>query len=623
MTHTNRSQLSAVLDRNKLINESNSELIIETLRSISELMIWGDQHNPSFWEYEPIFLEKNILKYFLEVLNQNTPNHVKKQLIQTLSIMIQNLNEKNSLYFLLSNNRINEIVIHKFNFEDEELLAYYITFLKTISLKLDPMIIQFFYNREKKEFPLYNESIKFCDYHDSMIRTAVRTITLNIYSVKDESMRKYVVDHTSGPYFETLSNFVYDQFVSLANMVARCTRGQVHFRSVEDMAADQLDDLYYLNDIFNTNIEGLCTLLREHLQHSVIESLIIGSILHPAQSETTEVENDVLTQTLAIFFLAQIFLVFTYAPMIENTAQIVLLQSCNNSCKEAIYEALSERNQDEGLLCASLCLLYAIITNKVVPEQVLDEAKLTPRRMKKTHRLLDALLGSNQESTTINDAPTDDPDPLIRVRITRLRTPKNPNHSLKVTLSHNMILIPPSSASSLSNRQHLSSNVDYAYQVVDLLLNLLKNNKLKKIITYHLILQLLLELLSVKNGSVSLHDSHISLLCDSLQASTLSVKQLYQQQDWFELFCKLQCQHDSFLQLIDTKPDLLISNIQIINDFADSDYFYISPKSQQESERIILHSFIAIRVLCFKLDQMENVADRSPFSSHNLSPISR
>ena len=46
----------------------------------------------------------------------------------------------------MSNNRINDLIVHRFDFEDEELIAYYITFLKTISLKLNKDILQFFFN---------------------------------------------------------------------------------------------------------------------------------------------------------------------------------------------------------------------------------------------------------------------------------------------------------------------------------------------------------------------------------------------------------------------------------------------------------------------------------------------
>ena len=50
------------------------------------------------------------------------------------------------LDFLLSNNHINNIIVNKFDFSDEEVMAYYISFLKTLSLKLNSHSIHFFFN---------------------------------------------------------------------------------------------------------------------------------------------------------------------------------------------------------------------------------------------------------------------------------------------------------------------------------------------------------------------------------------------------------------------------------------------------------------------------------------------
>ena len=48
--------------------------------------------------------------------------------------------------YLLSNNHINSIIVLKFDFSDEEVLAYYISFLKTLSFKLNRHTVHFFYN---------------------------------------------------------------------------------------------------------------------------------------------------------------------------------------------------------------------------------------------------------------------------------------------------------------------------------------------------------------------------------------------------------------------------------------------------------------------------------------------
>ena len=83
--------------------------------------------------------------------------------------------------YLLSNNHINSIIVLKLDFSDEEVLAYYISFLKTLSFKLNTHTIHFFYNEHLRDFPLYTEAIKFFNHSESMVRIAVRTLTLNVF----------------------------------------------------------------------------------------------------------------------------------------------------------------------------------------------------------------------------------------------------------------------------------------------------------------------------------------------------------------------------------------------------------------------------------------------------------
>ncbi|ETO26420.1 hypothetical protein RFI_10719, partial [Reticulomyxa filosa] len=142
-----------ILEKNPIVNDKNKPLIVETLRQIAELMIWGDQNNDNFFLLKkknvPFFFfffsfvlffflaEKNILGNFLRIVRQKYDRDVTIQVLQTLSIMIQNISKQLSLYYLFSNNYINDMIVHDFDFMDNEILAYYVSFLKTISLKLD------------------------------------------------------------------------------------------------------------------------------------------------------------------------------------------------------------------------------------------------------------------------------------------------------------------------------------------------------------------------------------------------------------------------------------------------------------------------------------------------------
>ena len=87
-------------------------------------------------------------------------------------------------------------------------MAYYISFLKTLSFRLNKHTIHFFYNEHTHDFPLYTEAIKFFNHSESMVRIAVRTLSLNVYRVEDQAMLKFVTDKTAAPYFSNLVWFI-------------------------------------------------------------------------------------------------------------------------------------------------------------------------------------------------------------------------------------------------------------------------------------------------------------------------------------------------------------------------------------------------------------------------------
>eukprot|EP01135_Chromosphaera_perkinsii_P005824 Nk52_evm13s367 gene=Nk52_evmTU13s367 len=197
-------------------NDHNKELLVETLRSIAEILIWGDQNDNRVFD---VFLENNMLFYFLKILNQNTGRYVKVQMLQTLSILFENISNETALYYLLSNNHINAIIVHKFDFSDEEVLAYYISFLKTLSLKLNPSTIHFFYNEHLSDFPLYTEAVKFFNHSEAMARIAVRTISLNIFRVNSKQVLDFILGKQSVPYFSNVIWFIANQSVELDELL--------------------------------------------------------------------------------------------------------------------------------------------------------------------------------------------------------------------------------------------------------------------------------------------------------------------------------------------------------------------------------------------------------------------
>ena len=117
-----------------------------------------------------------------------------------------------SLYYLLSNNYINEILMHPHEFmtvcavndatsnttgiksaDEENLRDQYVSFMKSLSLRLDEKTVQFFFIEETKAFPLLTNAIKLLSYEEPMVRIAAQTTVLNIYKVSDSRSREYAL----------------------------------------------------------------------------------------------------------------------------------------------------------------------------------------------------------------------------------------------------------------------------------------------------------------------------------------------------------------------------------------------------------------------------------------------
>ena len=368
--------LHALLVRNIEVHEGNKELLVETLRSIAEILIWGDQNDNRVFD---VFLENNMLFYFLKILNQNTGRYVKVQMLQTLSILFENISNETALYYLLSNNHINAIIVHKFDFSDEEVLAYYISFLKTLSLKLNKSTIHFFYNEHLSDFPLYTEAVKFFNHSESMARIAVRTITLNIYRVGSDQVLDFILGRQAVPYFSNVIWFIANQSVELdelsgcglSNRASSGTfapaggiqnggvgvlAGSVGAKSnavssqhqrrgqLNELVCEHVDHFQYFSDVLALNIEQVNVVVCRHLMNKLLLPLYIYSLKEEISGDTdlkerasTSVtgvgssigvkERDTrlsISPIVAMMLLSQVFYVTTDKALVTELAACIL-----------------------------------------------------------------------------------------------------------------------------------------------------------------------------------------------------------------------------------------------------------------------------------------------------------
>ena len=213
-------ELHRTLEQNKTVSKANASKVVEVLRLIAEMVVYGDSKSEMLFDF---FCEKNMLSLFLELMSSESgcPIEVHVQILQTLGILINSVRNDTSLYYLLSNNYINEILLHPHDFTiDENLCEQYVSFIKSLSLKLDEQTVQFFFREETGAFPLLEKAITLLNYPEPMVRIAAQTAVLNIYRVRDSRSREYALKHeVLQSLFSQISTICREKFANILQMV--------------------------------------------------------------------------------------------------------------------------------------------------------------------------------------------------------------------------------------------------------------------------------------------------------------------------------------------------------------------------------------------------------------------
>ncbi|KAF4352658.1 hypothetical protein G4B88_012561 [Cannabis sativa] len=106
----------------KVVDEHNKESVVDLLQSVVEIVTYGDKQDPMIFEY---FMECQVLAEFLRVLKISRDSRIEIPLLQYLSIMIQNMDN-----YCFSNDYINNIIEHQYQFNRGDLAQYYVSFLR-------------------------------------------------------------------------------------------------------------------------------------------------------------------------------------------------------------------------------------------------------------------------------------------------------------------------------------------------------------------------------------------------------------------------------------------------------------------------------------------------------------
>lgn len=329
--------------------------IVELLRVLSEFLIYSDQHRgrdaaspsgatqdaqaaASFFDY---FGEKNVLALLVELGASAPPVPVQIQLLQTLSILVQNIATRTSLYYILSNNYVNRLLECPFAVEDsDDVRDWYVTLLKALSLRLNEETVQFFFDSTTSRFPLYARALRFGRCTDNMIKVAVKTLTLNVLRVPDDRVRTFILQYEDMNYFRDI--------VDNANDIALKIQGHLNLwptdsrdaaasaaliDKLEESIDEYIDHCYYLQDILDVNLPELCYKVGELLYMLHVRALLAASILPdcnpPPQRVSTRLALYLLTRLMGIFEHTPLLNAVTFMYVIGKLDKLQLDSSLN------------------------------------------------------------------------------------------------------------------------------------------------------------------------------------------------------------------------------------------------------------------------------------------------------
>lgn len=354
------------LVENKNVNDDNKSLVVEILRVIAEMVVYGDNKSELLFDF---FCEKNMLHLFLEIMwsENGCPTCVHIQILQTLSILISCVKNDTSLYYLLSNNYINEIITFPHDFSaDESLLAQFASFMKSLSLRLNIQTVQFFFIEDTGAFPLLTKAVELLNCKDPMIRISAQTTILNVYQVDEPRSRAYALqDEVMNVLFDGIVMIMKDQYQSM-NKYANEFINSVNEKNCdftrlkqnfEDIGINLEDWLFYLQDLMGLDIEVLQKSMSSYLLNNFICPVLLESIIAAHRSLTTG----------KVFCHVLFFINYAFALLLIDLHQSVKMSSLeidtnvNDATKRARNHTVPGDDLHERIIATTTTAFYYLL----------------------------------------------------------------------------------------------------------------------------------------------------------------------------------------------------------------------------------------------------------------------
>lgn len=234
---------------------------IQSIHRIESYIIHSATSKEFF--YFDMLCENKVLKEYIGLLKLNI-KQISLAILNSVSLLIQNITDKTVLYYFYSSNIVNTIV--NSSFQDEEYITYQINFIKSLTLKLSNETIFFFYNKDDNKFPIISKTLTFYNMNDPMIRNVVRNIMLSLLRIDCDTLKKYLSSFPINTYYVNLIFKIKETIINLGEFI-ESNDNFAKFRQKHD---DLIEMVEYIQDIFNLQIETINYILINGIMNEII-----------------------------------------------------------------------------------------------------------------------------------------------------------------------------------------------------------------------------------------------------------------------------------------------------------------------------------------------------------------
>ena len=261
------------------INDFNK--IKEIIHRLEGYLLMADKKK--LFNYFDSFYDLGLLNILNSYLNKNIPQ-ISFSILECIYILLTNIQNTGLIFYLYSTKYQTYIPGEYLNIIDkiisidakkrEEFLTYQVNFIKSLTLKLNIDCIDFFFDKNKNQFPILNKAFSLYNNKDAMIRSVVKNIFLTILKIKDDALRRFITAFPNNIYYPNiifqLRNIIIK--LSLVNFFDNSGRNSIDkFRDEHD---NLIDHMYYIGDLLLICVENVNFILINCILNEIILPLV-------------------------------------------------------------------------------------------------------------------------------------------------------------------------------------------------------------------------------------------------------------------------------------------------------------------------------------------------------------